>query len=160
MERNNIEKLYRQVSSHVFDGKIKSALDLIEKLVRNTSQSDYFYQLQYLTENYQNLLRYAFDGYPDPKREEILAGISASVMNLADDAKHSLIEKDLVHQRFEMSMIRKEFGEDPGIISEKLDEMLFSKVMHRVTEETGTTTDEETTNQQYFPAPVADEQIK
>jgi tetratricopeptide (TPR) repeat protein len=116
---------------------------MIEKLVRSTSQSDYFYQLQYLTENYQNLLKYAFDGYPDPQREEILAGISASVLNLADDAKHSLLEKDLVHQHFEMSMIRKEFGEDPGIISEKLDEMLFSKVMHRVTEETGTTTDEE-----------------
>jgi len=143
MERNNIEKQFEQVSSHVFSGKLKSALGLVEKLVRNTSQSDYFYQLQYLTENYENLLKYAFEGYPDPKRQEILAGLSASILNLADDTKHSLIEKELVHQRFEKNMILKEFGEDPGIISEKLDEMLFSKVMHRVTEETGTTTDDE-----------------
>jgi tetratricopeptide (TPR) repeat protein len=143
MERNNIEKQYDQVCSLVFSGKLKSALDSIEKLVRHTSQSDYFYQLQYLAENYQNLLKYAFEGYPDPKREEILAGLSAAILNLADDAKHSLIEKELIHQRFEKNMILKEFGDDPGIISEKLDEMLFSKVMHRVTEETGTTTDEE-----------------
>jgi tetratricopeptide (TPR) repeat protein len=143
MERKNIEKQYDLICSHVFSGKLKSALDLIEKIVRNTSQSDYFYQLQYLTENYQNLLKYAFEGYPDPKREEILSGLSASILNLADDAMHSLTEKELIHQRFEKNMILKEFGEDPGIISEKLDEMLFSNVMHRVTEETGTTTNKE-----------------
>jgi tetratricopeptide (TPR) repeat protein len=143
MERNNIEKQYEQVRNLVFNGKLKSALDLIEKLVRNSSKSDYFYQLEYLTENYQNLLKYAFEGYADPKREEILAGLSASILNLADETKQSLTEKDLVHQRFEKNMIKKEFGEDPGTISEKLDEMLFSKTMHRVAEETGTTTHEE-----------------
>ena len=143
MERNSIEKQYELICSLVFSGKLKSALDLIEKLVRNAPQSDYFYQLQYLTENYQNLLKYAFEGYADPKREEILTGLSASILNLADETKHSLTERELVHQRFEKNLIRKEFGEDPGIISEKLDEMLFFKVMHQVAEETGTTTIEE-----------------
>jgi tetratricopeptide (TPR) repeat protein len=143
MERNNIEKQNELVSHLVFNGKLKPALDLIEKLVRINSKSDYFYQLEYLAENYQNLLKYAFEGYADPKRQEILAGISASILNLADDVKHSLLEKELVHQRYEKIMIQKEFGEDPGIISEKLDEMLFSKAMHRVREETGTTTNEE-----------------
>jgi tetratricopeptide (TPR) repeat protein len=140
MERNNIDKQYEQVCSLVFSGKLKPALDLTEKLVRNSSQSDYFYQLQYLTENYQNLLKYAFEGYTDPKREEILAGLSASILNLADDTKHLLTEKEFVHQGYQRKLVRKYFGEDPGIISEKLDEMLFSKEMHRVAEETGTTT--------------------
>jgi tetratricopeptide (TPR) repeat protein len=143
MERKKTEQQYEQICSHVFSGRLKSALDLTGKLIRNTSQSDYFYQLESLAENYQSLLKYAYEGYPDPKREEILAGLSASILNLADDSRHSLIEKELVHQRLEKNMIRMEFGEDPGIISEKLDEMLFSKVMHRVTEETGTSTNEE-----------------
>lgn len=143
MERINLEKQYEQVCGDVVSGKLKSALDLIEKMVRNTSQSDYFYQLQNLTENYQSLLKYTLEGYSDPKREEILAGLSASILSLADDIRHSLIEKELIQERFERNMILKEFGEDPGVISEKLDEMLFSKVMHRVAEETGTKTSTE-----------------
>jgi tetratricopeptide (TPR) repeat protein len=143
IEKDKVEKQYDQVCDNIFNGRLKSALDLTEKLVRDTSRSDYYYQLQYLKENYQTLLKYAIEGYTDPKRGEILSGLSASILNLADDSKHAITEKELVHQRLEKNLIQNEFGDDPGIIAEKLDEMLFSKVMHRITEETGTATREE-----------------
>jgi len=66
MERYKIEEQYEQICRNVFSGKLKTALDLTDKLVRNSPQADYFYQLQSLAENYQNLLKYAYEGYPDP----------------------------------------------------------------------------------------------
>jgi tetratricopeptide (TPR) repeat protein len=138
MERIEIDKKYDQICQDVYQEKLKSALERLSQLLRTVSQADYFYELESLSENYQTLLKYAYEGYNDPKRPEILSGLSASILALADEIKLVLTEKDFFHKKIEKKNLDEEFGEDPQLILEKLDELLSEKELQRILEESGT----------------------
>jgi hypothetical protein len=94
MEKTDIERRYKKVCMDITAGRIKSALDGLGALIRNINRSDYLFDLENITENYQSLLNYAFEGVKDPERKEILNKISASVLSLADDVRDVLTIKD------------------------------------------------------------------
>ncbi len=138
MDRIEIDYKYDQICQDVFQGKLKAALGKLSYLLRNATQANYFYELESLSENYQKLLKYAFEGYKDPKRQEILAGLSASILALADEIKLVLTEKGFLQRNAEKKILDQEFGEDPQHILEKLDELLSEKELQRILEESGT----------------------
>lgn len=138
MDRSEIDNKYNRICQDVYQGKIKSAIDKLSQLLRSATQADYFYQIESLTENYQTLLKYAWEGYQDPKRQEILAGISVSILTLADEIKLALSEKSFLHRKIEKNLLTQEFGEDPQVMLEKLDELLSEKELQRILMETGT----------------------
>ncbi|MCX6243222.1 MAG: tetratricopeptide repeat protein [Bacteroidetes bacterium] len=139
MERSEVERRYNQVCDDVYHNRIKAALDRVGALIRNTNQSNDFYELENVTENYQNLLKYAYEGYKDPDRKEILKKIAASVLSLADDVRFSLSEKEYPERNLERRLMAQSAGDDPQALSDRLEELLSEKVLHHMLEETGTT---------------------
>jgi tetratricopeptide (TPR) repeat protein len=106
MIRPEIEKRHHKISEHIYNQRIKTALDDLALFVRFGIKSEYFYQLETLTDNYQNLLRYAFDGYQDPQQQTILNGICASILGMADEIRQTLIEKEQPLRKNEKSVLQ------------------------------------------------------
>jgi tetratricopeptide (TPR) repeat protein len=139
MDRKEIDSKYDQICGDVYEEKIKAALDKLSILLRDIPQTNYYYEIESLSENYRTLLKYAFEGYLDPKRPEILKGLSSSILALADEIRYLLIEKSLVQRRTEKKMLAHEFGEDPQAILERLDELLSEKEIQLIIHESGAT---------------------
>jgi tetratricopeptide (TPR) repeat protein len=139
MEKSEVERRYNQVCEDVYNHRIKSALDRVGILIRNVNPANYYFELENTAENYQNLVKYAFEGYKDPDRKEILKKISAAVLSLADEVRYSLTEKEYPEQNLERRIITQSIGDDPQAMSERLEELLSEKVLHQMLEETGTT---------------------
>ncbi|TSA23818.1 MAG: hypothetical protein D4R67_12910 [Bacteroidetes bacterium] len=131
MTRKEIGESYRLVLDDVASGRLTFALETLKRLVRQSTRSDYFYELESIEENYRNLLKYAFEGYNDPKRNEILGSISASLLQLADELADHLLEDSYPVQKQSQIMLNQEFGTDSAAIAAKIDEIFFS---HEVSE--------------------------
>ncbi len=140
MERKLIEKQYQHICSDVAEGKLKSALDTLNFFLRQGSTGDLFYRAESISDNYRTLLKYTFEGYDDPKREEILAGISAEILLLADEVRYILTNREYFYRNVELSQLKTEFGEDPDKMTERLEEFIFGKEIQRITTESGTPT--------------------
>jgi tetratricopeptide (TPR) repeat protein len=138
MEKTDIERRYKKVCMDITAGRIKSALDGLGALIRNVNRSDYLFDLENITENYQSLLNYAFEGVKDPERKEILNKISASVLSLADDVRDVLTIKDYPQKNIEKALIMRVLGDDPQAVSDRLEEYLSEKNLQKILKETGT----------------------
>ena len=131
MTRKEIENKCNELTRDVFDGRLFFALENMKELIRQSTRSEYFYELESIEENYKNLLRYAYEGVADPQRNEILLSISASILNLADELKNHLLEDTYPVKRQTRIRLEGEFGTDSSAISAKIDEIFFS---HEVSE--------------------------
>ena len=142
MEKNDIERRYQKVCNDIFQGRIKSALDSLGALLRIVNRSDFFFDLENITENYQSLLNYAFEGAKDPERKEILKKISASVLSLADEVRDTLTAKDYPQKNTEKALMVRLLGDDPQAVSDRLEEFLSENNLQRMLKETGTSSSE------------------
>ncbi|HTX88567.1 MAG TPA: tetratricopeptide repeat protein [Bacteroidales bacterium] len=137
MEYKEFDQQYTDLCAEVSSGNLKQAMERISRLMRQVPGGDYYYRLESLSENYRSLLKYAFQGYRDPKREEILAGLSVSLLTLADEIRHDWKEKEMIQTRLERLLVKKEFGEDPAAVNDKIDAMIFGKKVDKMIGETG-----------------------
>ena len=101
MTRKEIEKKYMSVCEQVMSRHYRSALSELQKFVRFGSRAEYHYQLETLNENYRSLLHYAWDGKPDPGRQEILDRMCAGMLEMAEALRQELIEPGLPMHRSE-----------------------------------------------------------
>ncbi|MBE0647303.1 MAG: hypothetical protein IH596_05945 [Bacteroidales bacterium] len=131
MTRKEIESSYKALLANVKTGKLASAFETLHLLIRQGTRSDYFYELESIEDNYRNLLKYSFEGYADPKRDEILNSISASVLHLADELTSHLLEDLYPWQKLTKIRLNQEFGTDPAVAASKIDDIFFS---HEVSE--------------------------
>ena len=136
MTRKEIEQRIHRVCEMIGTQQLKSALDELEKLTRHTTKADYYYQLETLTENYKTLLRYSFEGYDDPEQKKILNGLCASMFNMADDLKQNLLDPLLPSKKYEKNALSQVFGEEPQLISGKIEEMFFHREVKKLIDET------------------------
>lgn len=130
-----IEKRYLKICDHTFHQRIKHALDELALLIRFSVKPEYFYQLEALTDNYRNLLRYAFDGYRDAQQQTILNGICASILGMADEIKENLSERgDSLRRRTRATL--KEDPADGGSFPITQPDALFKRIwlLDRMTE--------------------------
>jgi tetratricopeptide (TPR) repeat protein len=137
MEKSDIERRYSKVCNDINAGHIKSALDALGALIRNVSKSDYYFELENISENYQSLLNYSFEGATDPDRKNILKKISASILSLADDVRESLTEKDYPQRNFEKAVMNNLLGDDPQAVSDRFEEYLSEKNLQQILRDTG-----------------------
>ena len=137
MTRKETEQRYYRVCELVFTQQLKSALEELEKMIRFTTKSDYYYQLETFAENYKTLLRYAFEGYHDPEQKSILGGLCASVLGMADEIKQSLILRELPVTREERTNLANRFGDDPQAASLRIEEIFFNRALNKLIGETG-----------------------
>ncbi|MBN1199076.1 MAG: hypothetical protein JXA23_06975, partial [Bacteroidales bacterium] len=89
-------------------------------------RSEYFYELESIEENYRNLLKYTYEGYADPKREEIRNSISASILSLADSLTAHLLQDSFPGQKLSRIQINQDFGSDPGAVTSRIDDLFSS----------------------------------
>jgi tetratricopeptide (TPR) repeat protein len=138
MEMSDIERRYFKIGDDINAGRIKSALDALGALIRNVNRADYLFDLENISENYQSLLNYAFEGVSDPDREDILKKISASILSLADDVRDSLTGKNFPQKNVERAALTQLLGNDPQAVSDRLEEFLSEKNIQQMLKETGT----------------------
>lgn len=131
MTRKEIEYSYQSLLKNVTEGTLVSALTKLHELVRQGTRSEYFYELESIEENYRNLLKYTYEGYTDPKREEIRNSISASILSLADNLTAHLLEDSFPGQKLSRIQLSQEFGTDPSMITSKIEEFFTS---HEISE--------------------------
>ncbi|MCX6267225.1 MAG: tetratricopeptide repeat protein [Bacteroidetes bacterium] len=136
MTRKEIERRYQTVCDLICTQHLKSALDELEKLSRFTTKADYYYQLETFSENYKTLLRYAFDGYHDPQQKSILDSLCASMLNMADEIKQTLLEPELAAKTLVKRSLLNEFGDDAQTITGKIEEMFFHREVNKLIDET------------------------
>jgi tetratricopeptide (TPR) repeat protein len=137
MTQAETEKRYDGICQLVYRHRIKAAIDMLAGFLRYSTQSEYFYQLDGISGNYRNLLKYTYEGYHDESRNAILNDLSAGLLNLADEVRELLLDKTLTHRRNEKFFLAREFGEDPDDIIKKLDELCFNREVKKVVEEAG-----------------------
>jgi len=137
MTRKEIDKRHQEVSSLIFARKIKQAMDELEKLVRFTTNADFYYQLETFTENYRTLLRYAFEGYHDPQQNNILNGLYASMLSMADEIRQTIFNHDLQFRRYQKNLLINEFGNEPELITSRIESLFFNRTVDKLIEETG-----------------------
>ncbi|MEI7897270.1 MAG: tetratricopeptide repeat protein [bacterium] len=135
MTRKEIEQRYQKVCDLIVSQHLKSALDELEKLSRFNTKADYYYQLETFSENYRTLLRYAFDGYHDPQQQNILDGLCASMLGMADEIRQALSDAELLAKRSVKNSLLQEFGDDPQVITARIEEMFFHREVEKLIEE-------------------------
>jgi len=135
MNTAELDKKYNQICGHIFKGRLKEALDETGRLIRSITQSEYYYQLENFTENYKNLLHYAFEGYKDPQQKIILINLSASLLNMADEIRQILIMQFLPVRRQETIALAREMGEDPMMVAGHIDDIFFNRELDKLIEE-------------------------
>ncbi len=143
MTRKETEQRYLRVCDLVFTRQLKSSLDELEKLIRFTSRSEYYYQLETLAENYKTLLRYVFDGYQDPQQQKILDGLSASILGMADEIRQSLLDRELPATREERVRLLSQIGDDPQTFTARIEEIFFHREVNKLIDETHSADDKQ-----------------
>ncbi|MCX6252278.1 MAG: tetratricopeptide repeat protein [Bacteroidetes bacterium] len=150
MSSSTFENQYKGVCQSIYQGKVKSAIDSLASMLRYTTHSEYFYRLDGISDSYKNLLRYSFEGFRDTQRTEILNGISASLLSLADELHLNIVEKEFPQRRVERMMILSEFGEDQETMSARIEEFLFGQEIRQMVKEAGAETRMEKVHENIF----------
>ena len=125
MTRQETEQRYYHLCDHIFNRRIKTALDEISQLIRFSSKTDYFLQLESLSENYQSLLRFSFQGYQDPQQTLILNNLCASILSLADEIRYQLLMPELPLKDWERKTIQQHFSGKSLSEASPAEEILF-----------------------------------
>ena len=137
MLQTEIEKKHRTICQSIYQGKIKSAIDMLARLLKYTTQAEYFYQIESISDNYQNLLKYAFEGYQDAKRTEILDSIATSILSLADEIRQNVIDKEFPQRRLEKANLSRELGDDPYATVTKIEDFLSGRELREILKDSG-----------------------
>ncbi|HDR67858.1 MAG TPA: hypothetical protein ENN61_02280, partial [Bacteroidaceae bacterium] len=90
---NQINSKYNRICSLIASRRIKDALDILNKLLTETSFSDFFVQSGHLENTYEQMLNYTLEGIEDPERDKVYNRLMAAILELADKAKDFLLEK-------------------------------------------------------------------
>jgi len=136
MTRKEIDIRYHTLCEKIYHQKIKAALDDFDRFIRLSSNTDYFYQLETISDNYRTLLRYSFEGYKDPQQNTILSSLCASLLGMADEIRQSLLDKEFPQKSQEKQTLLHEFGDDPQVIATTIEEIFFSREIGKLIEET------------------------
>jgi len=131
MTGKEIESSYNGLLGNVKIGRFAAAIETLHLLIRQGISSESYYEVEAIEENYRNLLKYTYEGYADPKRNEILSSIAVSILALADELADHLLEDSSPWQKLARIRLNQEFGTDPLVIASKIDDIFFS---HEVTE--------------------------
>ena len=131
MTPKEIENSYQTLLRDVAQGRFASAIETLHLFIRQGTSSESFYEIETIEDNYTNLLKYTYEGYADPKRNEILSSIAASVLALADELADHLLEDSFPWQKLTRIRLNQEFGTDPAVVALKIDDIFFS---HEVSE--------------------------
>ena len=135
MNRKEIDQRYARVCDLICTQQLKSALEELEKLSRFSTKPEYYYQLETFSENYRTLLRYAFEGYQDPEQQNILNGLSGSMLHMADDLRLTLLGPERISRRSEKRNLLGMFGDDPPAIAGRIEEFFFHREVNKLIED-------------------------
>ena len=105
MARKDIEQQFFSLYRKIYNLELKTALGELNRRIRYISKSDYFYQLESLTENYKTILRYSFEGYKDSQQESILNALCVSILRITDEVRLVQMEPDLLYKKTEKTSL-------------------------------------------------------
>ncbi|NLJ01447.1 MAG: tetratricopeptide repeat protein [Bacteroidales bacterium] len=94
MEPTTIKKHLEAIRLHLTKKELKSAIDVINKLVSIQHSWTFSEKLSELDTHYRYMLHYLVEGGKDPEREAIHDKLTRDIYTLADDAAHHLLVQD------------------------------------------------------------------
>ncbi|MCK9203486.1 MAG: tetratricopeptide repeat protein [Bacteroidales bacterium] len=128
MTRKEIDQQYTGLYQKIYHLEIKAALDDLNRRIRFIPKSDFYYQLETIRDNYQNLLRYSYEGYKDVQQKKILDGLCASVLGITDEMRQIQLAPELPYRKTEKASLHTSLGEDPRISMPDLKESSLQSV--------------------------------
>jgi tetratricopeptide (TPR) repeat protein len=143
MTLKDIQRLYERIGNDITEGRLLDALQNLKRLLKEAARSEYAFDWETLNENYRTLLKYTFEGYRDPQQKAILNSISASILGMADDLFNTLMLRHLPFKRSEKARLTSVFGEDPMVISAKIEEFLLHQELEQLMEDSEITSGED-----------------
>jgi tetratricopeptide (TPR) repeat protein len=132
MNQQEIQSLYNRINSDVTSGKLKPALSSLQQFIKESAKNEFYLELETLTDNYRNLLKYSIEGYHDPKEQSIYNGIASSILSIADEVYQTVMLRYMPMKRAEKARLSALFGNDPSAITNKIEEFLFSKELNQL----------------------------
>lgn len=138
-----IRRHYEEVSRQTDEGKLLDALENLRILVKESPRSDFESEWERISTTYLNLLKYAFEGYHDPKQQTILDSLSASILTLADQIWNVLSLRYLPFRRNEHARLAAVFGNDPLMVSGRVEEFLLDREVGQIIQESSMTAGED-----------------
>jgi len=103
---------YETLYQKVYHLEIKGVLDDLNRHARFISGTDFFYQLDALRDNYQNLLRYSYEGYKDKQQQQILDNLCTSLLRIIDTMKYIQLEPELRFRKSENVRLQENLPEN------------------------------------------------
>lgn len=144
MTLKDIQRLYERIGEDITKGRLLDALQDLKRLLKEAARKDLATEWETLDETYRNLLKYAFEGYQDPKQHSILNSLSVSVLAMADDLFNTLMLRFLPFKRGEKAKLTAIFGEDPLVISTRIEEFLLNRQLDQLMEDSSIQPGEDT----------------
>lgn len=145
MTRKELEERYLNITRLILDNDLKKGLDHLADFLRTLGRYDLFSELETIGGNYKTLVKYAAEGLNDPRRQEILAGIKCSALQLADETWYYLSSPWFPFRTQERMTLTRKFSEDHDKIVNHLEEFFFHNSLSSVYRETGISAPEEET---------------
>jgi tetratricopeptide (TPR) repeat protein len=136
MTLKEIQRLYQGTGDFVAEGRLLDALQNLKKLLKESARPEFSFDWETLNDNYRTLLKYAFEGYEDPQQKAILHSISTSILGMADNLNNILMLRHLPFKRGEKARLTSIFGEDPMVISSRIEEFLLNQELEQLMEDT------------------------
>src|SRR5512133_3933498 len=135
MTLKDVQRLYDRIGSGIGKGQLLDALQDLKRLLKEAARKEYVSQWETLDETYRNLLKYSFEGYKDPQQHTILNNLSTSVLSMADELFNTLVLRHLPFKLGEKARLTAIFGEDPFVISGRIEEFLLHREIEQLMED-------------------------
>jgi hypothetical protein len=144
MTLSDVQRLNERIRSEIGNGQLLDALQDLKRLLKEAARKEYLIEWEALDETYRNLLKYSFEGYQDPQQHAILNNLSTAVLAMADDLFNTLMLRHLPFKRGEKARLTSIFGEDPFVISGRIEEFLLHREIEQLMEDSSITAGEDT----------------
>lgn len=92
---------YNEICQNLANRKLKSAFDLLEKLISENNLVIYLDEWRTLEQTYHYMLQYTVEGIQDPERQKVYRHLIVSVFELADNVYENIRLKSYVSTEYE-----------------------------------------------------------
>ena len=91
MDYNELQKYYNDTINSIASHKINHAFTLIQRMVKQSTNSDFQNRYENNLTTYQNMLKYAFEYQEDPEKKNVYYRLVKSLLKLTDDIREDIL---------------------------------------------------------------------
>ena len=150
MDVTELNKYYNEIISGISKHKLHNAFELLLKLLKHCSNSDFMNRYENHHTTYLNLLKYSFEYQDDPEKKSVYEKLIQSLFKLSDEIKQD-IQLSNKHKRYFQYKegLNRFFKIDEKETSQVVESMAFEKEINQILDDSDQQTEKRTGNQDH-----------